>query len=170
MTTILTIEKLQEIAPITQALANQTEMLASFIEVSEVMHLKQDILGESLYDAIISEIENGTLSGANLTLVTNYLYNLSAWYSFWESAPFLTYRTTAKGVNKMYSENSQALDKDEMAMYRQSILDKAIYWRNATLKYLENKKTLYPLWRKEYYGDENCDEFGGYDNSNGIYV
>lgn len=166
---ILTVEKLQEITPITDALANQVDMLLSFIEVSETMHLKQDILGESLYDEIITSIENGVLSGHNLTLVDNYLYNLSAWYSFWEFAPFIAFRTSAKGINKMYSDNTQALDKDEMAVYRQSILDKALFWRNATIKYMENNKSNFPLWRKEYYGKET-DEFGGYDNSNGIYV
>ena len=167
---ILTVEKLQTIAPITNALANQVDMLTSFIEVTEVMHLKQDILGEALYNDIITNIENGTLSGNNLTLVDSYLYNLIGWYCFFEASPFLAFRTTAKGVNKMFSENSQALDKDEMKMYRQAILDKAMYWRNATIAYLTNKKNDYPLWRAQYNGDDNQTSFGGYDSSSGIYL
>jgi hypothetical protein len=148
-------------------------MLIPFIEFAETAHLREDILGEALYDAIIAEIEAGTLSGSNETLCTNYLYNLSGWYSLFEASPFILFRSSAKGVTKMYSENSQALDKDEFAIYRQSILDKAMFFRNATLKYLENNETSYPLWRTQYYGkttDEDCGEFGGYDSGNGIYI
>lgn len=165
MTTILTIEKLKEIAPITNALANQVDMITPFIEVAESMHVRNDILGDALYDAIIDEIEASTLSGSNLTLVEKYIYNLSAWYSFWEASIFIIYRSEAKGITKKYSENSQALDKTELAIYRQSILEKALFWRNLTIDYLQDNKINYPLWRS----DTDCD-YPTKDNSNGIYV
>lgn len=180
MTTILTVEKLQEIAPITNALANQVEMLTSFIEVSEIMHLKEDILGEALYDEIISNIENGVWSGSNQTLTETYLYSLSSWYCFWESLPFIMWRSEAKGLTKKFSDNSQPLDKDEFAEYRQAVLDKAIFYRNATIKYLQNNSTIFPLWRTKYFSKtvgtgtlddcNDCDGFGGVDSSTGIYI
>lgn len=174
MTTILTVEKLQEIAPITNALANQVEMLTSFIEVSETMHLKE-VLGEPMYDLIISEIESGTLSGNNQTLVETYLYNLSGWMCFWEAIPFIAYRTEAKGLTKKFSDNSQPLDREEVAELRQAIWDKAIFWKNATIKYLTNHKADYPLWRTQYYGKStgsDCTDTcnGSYDSSTGIWV
>ena len=179
-TCILTIEKLHDIAPITNALANQVEMLTSFIEVSEIMHLKEDILGEALYDEIISNIENGVWSGSNQTLVETYLYNLSGWYTFWEAIPFIAYRSEAKGLTKKFSDNSQPLDREEVAEYRQAVWDKAIFWRNATIKFLSNHASSYPLWRGKYYGKtvgtgsyddcNDCDGFGGIENSSGIYI
>lgn len=180
MTTILTVEKLQEIAPITNALANQVEMLTSFIEFSEIAHIKEDLLGEAMYAEIIGEIEAGTLSGNNETLVTTYLYNLSGWYSFWEAIPFIAYRSEAKGLVKKFSDNSQPLDREEVAELRQAIWDKAIFWRNATIKFLSNHASSYPLWRGKYYGKtvgtgsyddcNDCDGFGGIENSSGIYI
>ncbi len=174
MTTILTIEKLQEISAISNALANNVELITPFIEFSEIAHLKEDLLGEAMYDQIVGEIEAGTLSGNNETLCTTYLYNLSGWYSYFEALPFIAYRSEAKGLTKKFSDNSQPLDRDEFSEFRQSILDKAIFWRNATIKYLKNNSTLFLLWRSQYYGassgDECSDNYGGYDNQSGIYL
>lgn len=170
MTTILTIEKLQELTPITNALANQVDMLMPFCEFAETAHLREDILGEALYDSIIASIEAGSLSGVNETLCTNYLYNLSGWYSYFESLPFIAYRSEAKGLTKKFSENSQPLDKEEFALLRQSILDKCIFWRMATIKFLTNKSTDYPLWRIGLYGDGKTDCNDSYDSSSGIYL
>ena len=174
MTTILTAEKLEEITPITNALSNQVNLLIPFIEFAETAHLKEDLLGEAMYDDIIDSIEAGTLSGNSETLCTTYLYNLSGWYSFAEACPFIIWRSEAKGLTKKFSENSQPLDKDEIAIYRQSILDKALFWRNATIKFLTNNKEDFTLWRTQYYGSDTTDGcgdgFGGYDSANGIYL
>lgn len=173
MSTILSINKLKEIAPITQALANQQDLIMPFVEFAETAHLKQDILGEALYDDIINDIEAGTLSGNNQTLVETYLYNLSAWYSYFEASPFIAYRAEAKGLTKKFSDNSQALERSEIQDYKQSVLDKALFWRRATQKYLENQKANFPLWRTQYHSSTNnndCNGYGGYDSSSGIYV
>lgn len=169
-TTILSIEKLQEITSISNALANQVDLLMPYVEFAETAVLKQDVLGEALYDQLVTEIENGTLTGNNQTLVENYLYQLSAWQSFVEASPFILYRAGAKGVTKMFSDNSTALDDKEFAIYRQSILDKAMFWRQATLKYLENNSTLFPLLRQSFYGKTSSCDSAGYDSGNGIWV
>ncbi len=179
MTTILTIEKLKEIAPITSALGNQVDLLIPFIDFAETAHIKEDLLGEALYSQLISNIEAGVWSGSNQTLCETYLYNLSAWYSFYEASPFIAYRAEAKGLTKKFSDNSQPLDRDEIKDFKQSIYDKALFWRNATIKYLTNNKTLYPLWRMQYYGKatgtnlDDCGDvtgYGGTDYSGGIFV
>ena len=76
------------------------------------------------------------------------------------------FRAEAKGITKKFSDNSQALDKDELAIYRQGILEKAVYWRNATITFLNKSKSLFPLWR------DSCtnpiDET--HDYSGGIYI
>lgn len=172
MTTILTIEKLQEIAPITNALAGNVDMLMPFVEFAETAHLKENLLGEAMYDDIIDDIENGTLSGNNETLVTNYLYNLSGWFSFFEASPFIAWRAEAKGLTKKFSDNSQALDREEIAEYKQAILDKATFWYNATAKYLENNKTNFPLWRTSFFGktETDCTDDNLYNSQSGIYL
>lgn len=164
-TTILTIDKLHDITPITKSLADNVDMLITFIEVSEEMHVRE-ILGDALYSDIITNIENGTLSGNNQTLVEKYLYNLSSWYTFLEAAPFILYKPNAKGITKQFSDNSQSIDKDEFAIFRQSISEKATYWRTTTVAFLNKNKLLYPLWR-----DTNTNPINNsFDTSNGIYL
>jgi len=166
MTTILTPDILETIAPISQALGSQTDMLNPFIEVSEMQHLKDGILGTALYDDIIADIEAGTLSGNSETLVISYLYNVSAWYTFYDSSIFIWGRAEAKGITIKASDNSNAMSTDELAIYRQSILEKAMYWRNATIAYLEKNEATYPLWRcSEDNPIDKSDDF-----SSGIWV
>ena len=147
MTTILTPDILETIAPISQALGSQTDMLNPFIEVSEMQHLKDGILGTALYDDIIADIEAGTLSGNSETLVISYLYNVSAWYTFYDSSIFIWARAEAKSVTLKSSDNSTPLTEAQLAIYRQSILEKAMYWRNATIAFLTKEEENFPFWR-----------------------
>ena len=166
MTTILTTEKLQEITAIAKSLGDNTELLSSYIEVSEEMHLRNGCLGVALYDDIISQIENNTLSGITQTLVEKYLYQLSAWYSYLEASPFIIYKANAKGFTKQFSENSQSLDREEFATVRQSISEKATFWRGVTVAYLDKNKASFPLWR-----DTEANPIDStFDSSNGIYL
>ena len=166
MTTILTPDILETIAPISQALGSQTDMLTPFIEVSEMQHLKDGILGTALYDSIISDIENSTLSGNSETLVISYLYNVSAWYTFYDSSIFIWGRAEAKGLTIKASDNSNAMSTDELAIYRQSVLEKAMYWRNATIAFLTKEEENFPLWRCT---DDNPIDKSD-DFSSGIWV
>lgn len=158
-TTFLTLEYLQEITPISQALGSQTDLLLPFCEIGESLHV-YDILSISLKDSLITMIENQTLSGDSLTLVEQYIVPCSAWFAFYEASIFIIYRAEAKGLTKKFSENSQALDRQEFANYRQSILDKANFYSNRLTAYLEANQDKYPLYRGKPCGTQQ-KTFGG---------
>lgn len=161
-TTFLTVDYLKEITPISSALGDQTSLLLPFISVAESMHIN-DVLGIALKDDLLSKIENNSLTGDSLTLVENFIIPTSAWYTFFEASTFIIYRAESRGITKKYSDNSQALDRQEFANFRQSILDKAVFYKSALVAYLEANKSKYPLYRS----DCGVIKTG---NSSGIYL
>ena len=126
--------------------ATSPELIAPFINTAEIFWLK-DTLGQTLWTELKAAISGDTLSGDNYTLVYNYIIPASVWYSYYEASVFIMFRGEAKGFTKKYSDNSQALEKKEFEMLRQSILDNAQTWRNRMIDYLEDNSTLYPSWR-----------------------
>lgn len=158
-TTFLTLEYLQEITPISDALAGQISILLPFTEVGEAMHI-YDTLGTALKDDLITKIEAGTLAGNDLELVENYIIPASAWFCMFEASIFVIYQFTAKGVTKKFSDNSQAVDRQEAALVRQSILDKANFYSNRLTAYLEANQAKYPLYRGKPCGSQKTS-FGG---------
>lgn len=145
-TTFLTLEYLGEITPISNALSNQVDLLLPFTEIGEALHI-YDLLGVALKDDLLGKIEAGTLAGNDLVLVEQYIVPCAAWFSYYEASIFIIYQSTAKGIMKRQNESSVALDRQEFANLRQSILDKATFYSNKMVAYLQDNQTLFPLYR-----------------------
>lgn len=145
-TTYLTIGRIKELTAIVKSV--DPTYIEPFIEVGETMHIVP-VLGLALDSELKTAIEQGTLSGNNETLVVNYIQPASAWYSFYESTPFLSIKAFNKGLVKQFSDNSTSIDREELRDYRQSILDKAVFYRNKLIDYLNNNKSLYPNYRTD---------------------
>ena len=162
-TTYLTIEKLKKITAISKNV--DVSLLENNIETSEELNIVP-ILGTALNSQLISEIEAGTLSGNNLTLVDSYIIPCSAYFAWYDASIFLWAKTMNKGIVKQHSDSSDALDKEELILYRQSIKDKAFGYQSRLIKYLENNINLYPNFRV------NLDDmqYKTKGNSSGIFL
>ena len=162
-TTYLTVDKLKDFTPISANV--DVSQLENFIPVAEEMHISV-ILGTALDTALKTELEaTGTLSGDNETLL-RYILNASAWFSFYEASNFLRSKFHNKGTTQMYSENSVVVPFEDWKAMRQDIYDKAQFYRNALIDFLNDNKSTYPLYRS----DDDCDGFATKDNSSGIYL
>lgn len=160
--TYLTFDDLKSYTPISNNV--DVSLLENFISVAEQMHIIP-ILGTALDTALKQELElNGTLSGNNLTLLS-HIKNASSWFCFYESATFLRTKAMNKGLVQQFSDNSQTVQLDDFRDYKQSILDKAHFYRNALIDFLNTNRTTYPLYRS----DDTCN-VASKDNSSGIYL
>lgn len=146
--TFLTVDYLKDITPITSALANQTDLLLPFVSIGESMHLYNS-LGLALKDDLLAKVENNTLNTDEQELVEGYIVPASAWFAMFEASIFIIFKAEAKGITKKNSDNSTALDRQELAIYRQSILDKANFYKSRLITYLETNKDKFPLYRAE---------------------
>ncbi len=163
-TTYLTVETLKEYTPIVNSV--DVTLLDVWIPVAETMHIIP-VLGDALDTALKTELETyGTLTGNNLTLL-KYIQNASAWYSFLESSSFIRTKFTNKSATQQFSDNSQVAPLDDFKQIRQEILDKAMFYRNRLIDYLDDNKSLFPLYRSD---DEDCNGSGNKEYSSGIWL
>ncbi len=168
-TTYLTVDKLKDFTPISQNV--DVTLLENWIPVAEDLHIN-DILGTALDTALKTELEAlGTLTGNNATLLV-YILNASAWYTYYECVGFLRTKTVNKGLTQQFSDNSQVVSTEDYKLFKQEIWDKAIYYRNKLIDYLDANKTLFPLYRSctAQFGND-CDDIdcATKDNSTGIW-
>ena len=182
--TYATIEDIKKMTAIVNTV--KPEYLEPFIQTAEQMYIN-NVLGTALDSELKSLIDAGTLSGVNETLVYNYIIPASVWYSFYDAAPFISIKAFSKGLVKQNSDSSTPIDREELRDYRQSILDKASFYRNRMIDYLVDNSSTFPKFRQdanddkgryikksfgggiflgssskktynEYYYDEDCDD------------
>lgn len=102
--------------------------------------LKQQIQAASLPDATGEEI-----SPANRALILKIAPALS-FYAVYQGLPFHWASIVNKGLTKRNSENSDAVNADDLAQLRRWIKDDAEELGRTLSDYLHTCKDSYPLW------------------------
>ena len=161
MSTFLTTDELKSFTAISANV--DVSLLANFIPIAEQMYVEK-VLGLALTTDIKTTIDSGSLPANYQSLLDEYVLPTCAWYSFYEASPFLLMRAEAKGIVKKSGDNSTSVDQKEFSIYRQSILDKASFYKNRLIDYLEDNKSLFPLYRSENEPRPNKT------NSSGIFL
>lgn len=156
---LITVDDIKDNAPISSSIDPQH--LEPFLPLAQTFHLKP-VLGEPLYNELINAVSGDTISDNNYTLLVNYVEPFLSWMAFYEGFPFIWSKTSAKGVTKSFSDNSQSLSKREFEMMKQEIYDKAITFKNHLVRYLEDNVDKFPSFRTE--GSKKKG------NSTGIYL
>ena len=130
-----------------------SELLEPFILTAQNVHI-ETIVGTRLYNSIITSIEADTLAGDNKTLVDEYLQPALLQWALYESLPFINYKLTNKAILSKSSENSEAIELDELHYLRTNVRDVAEYMSERATKFLKANTDLYPL----YLDNIECDE------------
>ena len=84
-----------------------------FILIAQEITIQQ-LLGTDLYEKIQTDIENSTLSGNYLTLVTEYVKPVLIHAGFLNYLPFAAYTIGNQGIFKKSAENAENVDKSEV--------------------------------------------------------
>lgn len=108
----------------------------SYIRSAEIKHVKP-ILGADFYDKV-----DATPSSYS-TLINNYLKELIAFYTLYESLPFLNVQVTDKGIMINDSETANQGSSAQRAELRMAVLSMAEALRDATITYMEENETDY---------------------------
>ncbi len=84
----------------------------SFIEIAQEEHIRP-VLGDDLYDEIVTQNDAATLTAANQTLLDDYIVPALAFYSKYELMDDMSINTTDKGLQILESDFSRAANSDE---------------------------------------------------------
>jgi hypothetical protein len=135
-----------------------TDKFIQFIKIAQQIHI-QNFLGSKLYDKISADIIAGTLSGAYLTLVTDYVQPMLIHFAMMEYMPFAAYTIGNGGVYKHQSENSASVDKTEVDFLIEKERKIAEFYVRRFIDFMTYNQTTYP----EYNQNTNDDMYPDYD-------
>lgn len=126
------------------------------------------ILGTDLYNKILADINNSTLSGDYLTLRDEYISeSLLKWFMM-ESVPTMLYKYRNKAVSTQSSDNAQPINYTEMREEMNRWRDKAELRSQDITSYLCANSTLFP----EYTSNSDSDDIqpNGNNFTTSIYL
>ena len=129
-----------------------TDKFIQFIKIAQEIHI-QNYLGTQLYLKISNDIDNNTLTGDYLKLVTDYIQPMLIHYAMVDYLPFAAYQVKNGGVFKHRSENSETPSKDEVDFLVQRYRDFAEYYTRRFVDYMCFDSTKFP----EYNDNQDAD-------------
>jgi len=120
-----------------------SELINPQIVKAQNMNIER-ILGTTLFDVVISEIDTGVVSPRIVDLLENYIQPALVEWVTYVGLPYLNYKFTNKSVAKKSSDNSEASTLSEINFLRQDIRDDAEYLSERMTKFLCANTVLYP--------------------------
>lgn len=129
-----------------------TDKFLQFIKIAQEIHI-QNYLGTQLYLKISNDVDNNTLTGDYLELVTDYIQPMLIHYAMVDYLPFAAYQVKNGGVFKHRSENSETPSKDEVDFLVQKYRDFAEYYTRRFVDFMCFDNNKFP----EYNDNQDSD-------------
>ena len=129
------------------------KLLKRTIEKAQDIHLKA-VIGSTLYDEIEGEIDGGTVTALNTTLLEEYLHPFLVAQCEWLMPVHILYKMTNKSVSKESSQYGTPLTSQEVKELRAELKQSAEYYATRITKYLQENEDDYPNYCPS---EVNCD-------------
>ena len=129
-----------------------TDKFIQFIKLGQEIDI-QNLLGTDLYNRISTDIENSTLSGDYLALVSDYIQSTLIWFAQVNYIPFAAYQIKNGGVFKHSSETAENVNKNEVDYLVGKAREYARYYSTRLVDYLCDNSSKFP----EYTSNSGSD-------------
>jgi len=129
-----------------------TDKFIQFIKLGQEIDI-QNLLGTDLYNRISTDIENSTLSGDYLALVSDYIQPTLIWFAQVNYIPFAAYTIAKGGVYKHSSETGENVNKTEVDYLVGKAREYANYYSTRLVDHLCFNQSKFP----EYTSNTNDD-------------
>src|SRR3990167_9412704 len=121
------------------------KLIRTVIEESQNIHV-HPIIGTGIFNELKTQINAGTLTAFNTTLISTYLQPALKYWVLFEGIDVFTYKFMNKSVVKRNGENSNAIDVDELRRLQDRFRDKAEWYSERATKYLQENEASFPLY------------------------
>jgi len=111
------------------------------------------VLGTDLYNKIISDIGNTTLSGNYLTLLQTYIQPALVQFAYATILPFLRLRLVNNSVVTMNTENGSSVSHNDLKPIINASIDHGEFLRERLIEYISNNTSSFP----EYSSNTGAD-------------
>lgn len=121
--------------------------ITPFFAITENAYIKP-ILGVALFEQLLSEIEQEQITPDNQKLLS-YIIPYDAIAITYECLPFITYKFSEGGITKFKNDYSESISADELNNLSSYLSTQMQILKNELLKFLEENKEKFPLYRSE---------------------
>lgn len=106
----------------------------------------RDIVGTGLYDELKTQVQAGTKTALNNTLLDDYIKPALKYWVLHDSALILTFKVMNKSIVKRNSENSETIETADLDRLMDHFKNRAEYYSERITKYLIENESSYPLF------------------------
>lgn len=106
----------------------------------------QPAIGSGLYNELIDQIDNNTVTTPNNTLIVDYIQSAVIWWIMAEAPMSMTYKFRNKGVQTQNSENSNPASIEDLISVADNYKYKAEWYTKRLSNFLYANSTTYPLF------------------------
>lgn len=115
-----------------------------FFSVAEELWLV-DVLGIPLYNELLQQVNDNTVTDLNSTLLLK-VYPYLSFAICYEALPFIGYHFSEVGVTKGKSENSDSVSINDMNYISNTLRQQVELMKRYLRKFLQDNAALYPLY------------------------
>jgi len=164
-TRIIGVEYLKNNSPIIKNV--EEDVLITSIQKAQNVNM-DSVLGTNLLNAILSKIDNDTLSGDYQTLVVDYVAPALVEWSVYYAMPFIANKMENTGMVQKSGENSTPVDLQTLKFMRDDVRNVAEFYTQKIAKYLCANDILFTEYNTEDEVDETRPNKNNYFS--GIYL
>ncbi len=142
-----------------------SELIKNNIRTAQDYYL-QSVIGTNLYNKLMSDVVNNTLTGYYETLLNSYVQDMLLYATYYETLESIYLRPRNNGLLKPNGgENSDPADKDLYLMKRQSVENKMTYYNERLTNYIIEEEVNFPeLSTADKLYEQNPDYSNKYRN------
>lgn len=118
-------------------------LLTTFITTAQDKYI-QNRLGENLYNKIMNDVSNETITGDYEILLYNFIMPCLMWYSIYEALPFINFKLTNKSVVQKNGDNLNVAETNDIDILRQQARNNGEFYGQRLKVELCNNHTKYP--------------------------
>ncbi len=130
------------------------DLLLPYILMSQDRYILP-VLGTDLYNKLISDVNNDTLTGNYLTLLQTYIQPALVQFSYAVILPFLRLRMVNNAVVTMSSEQGGSVSHEDLKPLINSAMDMGEFYRERLIDYIRNNTGLFPEYSTNTGADLN---------------
>ena len=126
-------------------LSVDVDILLPFVREAQKLYV-ETALGTDLTQHLKDHIIAGTLTGADKTLVDEYIGDMLPGYAVYHAIPYLRFKIENGNIYSKTSETGNALSTEEAQHLREEVLNTASYYRERMIDYIRNNTSSFPSY------------------------
>jgi hypothetical protein len=130
----------------------------------------QFAIGSDLFNELKDQIEAGTTTALNRTLLDDYIRPCLIWYILSEAVFSISYKFTNKGVVQQSSDNSKPVSLEGLLKLHDRYKNRAEMYRERLRRYLVQNEESYPKFYRESSNDIDTIRPQNYSYTTGLFL